>query len=233
VKLFLRLAFLFTATFLAAQLASAITMGQIDTFQTGTTEGWFAGGLGMGMLPPTPPQVVSTGGPAGVGDQFLEITADTDTGAGSRVVAINGAQWAGNYLAAGISAISMDLKNLGGTDLTIRLLLEDPMNAPPVDEAVTTFGAVLPAGTDWTNVVFPISPASLTVLQGNATTLLGNTILLRIINSPVATEGAARQMGVLGVDNIQAAVPEPATFLLAGMALTALGLSRRRNKLKN
>jgi len=228
VKLFLRSIFLFTATCLAVQVASAITIGQMDTFQTGTTEGWFAGGLGMGMVPPTPPHVIANGGPAGAGDQFLEITADTDTGAGSRVVAINGAQWAGNYLAAGIGGIAMDLRNLGTTDLTIRLLLEDPMMAPPVDEAVTTFGAALAAEGDWTHVFFPISPSALTVLRGNATTLLGNTILLRIINSPTPTE-AITERGVLGVDNIQAQVPEPATFLLAGIALIALGLSRRRD----
>ena len=66
-KLFLRLGFLFTATFLAVQLASAITIGQIDTFQTGTTAGWFAGGLGTGGAPPTPPHVVPNGGPAGAG----------------------------------------------------------------------------------------------------------------------------------------------------------------------
>src|SRR4051794_833264 len=78
--------------------AHALLIGQIDTFQDLTTDHWFAGGLGPPppQAPPVPPQVVVTGGPGGAGDAFLEITASSQNGAGSRVVAINGAQWAGS-----------------------------------------------------------------------------------------------------------------------------------------
>jgi hypothetical protein len=209
-----------------APVARAAVIGQVDTFQDGTTDGWFAGGLGMGQIPPNPPHVVPSGGPAGVGDQYLVITSQGGTGAGSRLVAINGAQWAGDYLAAGISFISADLKNLGTTDLTIRLLFEDPMGGPPVDEAVTTFGAFLPVGSDWTHVVFAITPGDLTVVTGSVTAVLSNTTLLRIIDSPTPGD-AVTIAGVLGVDNI-AAVPEPSAVLLVGCGLALIAFRRLR-----
>jgi hypothetical protein len=188
----------------------------------------------MGQTPPTPP-FVTTPGPAGATDQFMEITADTMDNAGSRVVAINGAQWAGNFLAAGVGRISMDLRNLGGaTALTVRLLFEDPMNGPPADEAVTNFGAVLPVGSGWMHFDFPILPGNLTALTGSAATALSNATLMRIINAPVVGD-AAQQMGVLGVDNITAAaaIPEPssALFVLAGGGL--LAVIRRKRAAKN
>jgi hypothetical protein len=198
-------------------LAFGATVGQIDTFQSGIN-GWFAGGLGLGMVPPVPPQVIATGGPRGAGDAFLQITGLGGTGAGSRIVAMNNTQWAGNYLSPGISGIAMDLKNFGSTTLTIRLLFEDPLFGPPADEAVTTFGQVLPVGGPWVHAFFAISPSSLTVLSGNVNTLLSNTTLLRIIDSPTPDD-AVSIVGVLGVDNINA-VPEPGTWL---SALGALG----------
>jgi len=225
VKLSVRLTLLFAATSLI-QLATAATIGQIDTFQSGTTEGWFAGGGPNGGVPPTPPHVVATGGPAGAGDQYLVITADSPSGAGSKLVALNASQWAGNYLTSGIAGIAMDLKNLGATDLTIRLLFEDPIPGPPADEAVTTFGAFLPAGADWTHFVFPIFPSSLTTIFGDVNALLSHTTVMRIIDSPTPTE-PVQIMGALGVDNIQA-VPEPGTFLIAGVALAGFALWRRR-----
>jgi len=207
------------------RIASAnVIVGQTDTFQDGTTDGWFAGGLGMGMVPPIPPHVVGSGGPAGGGDQFLQITASSDFGAGSRIAAINLSQWAGNY--NGIPGIAMDLKNFGSTALTIRLLFEDPMGGPPVDQAVTTFGQLLPVSDAWMHAFFAISPASLTVLQGNVNTLLGNTTLIRIIDSPTPTD-AVNIKGVLGVDNITA-TPEPATFLPVFSAFVWLVARRRR-----
>jgi hypothetical protein len=209
--------------------ASAATVGQIDTFQDGTTDNWFAGGLGMGQVPPIPPTVITNGGPQGAGDRYLQITGlGGPPAAGSRIAAINLAQWAGDYLHSGISAISMDLKNFGSTDLTVRLLFEDPMMAPPADQAVTTFGQFLPVGGGWTHTTFAISPAAMTLLFGNINTLLANTTLVRIIDSPTPTD-AVSIAGVLGVDNI-AAVPEPATLLPALSALAWLIVRRVRNR---
>src|SRR3954454_19630876 len=62
------------AALFLTRIASAVSIGQIDTFQDGTTDGWFAGGLGMGQVPPVPPQVIANGGPMGTGDQYLQIT---------------------------------------------------------------------------------------------------------------------------------------------------------------
>src|SRR4051812_39247395 len=113
------------ATLSLSQVASGAVIGQIDTFQNGTTDGWFAGGLGMGSVPAIPPQVVANGGPQGTGDRYLQVTGIGGNGPGSKIAAINMTQWAGNYLSPGISGIAMDLKNFGSTDLTIRLLFED------------------------------------------------------------------------------------------------------------
>src|SRR5947209_3912148 len=158
-------------------MAFGITIGQTDTFQTGL-DNWFAGGLGTGGMPPVPPHTVSTGGPAGAGDAYMVITASTPSGAGSKVVAINGAQWAGDYLTSGVGSISMDVLNLGTTDLTVRLLFENPMGGPPTDEAVSNAGAFLPAGTGWTHFVFPILPGDLTAVAGSTGTLLSNVTLM-------------------------------------------------------
>jgi hypothetical protein len=209
--------------------AGAVVVGQIDTFQDGI-DNWFAGGLGSGQVPLIPPEVAPTGGPGGAGDAFLQITGLGVNGPGSKITAINGTQWAGNYLAAGVTSIAVDLLNLGATDLTVRLQLEDAMGGPPVDEAVTTFGAVLPVGSDWTHVVFPISAADLTIIHGSAATLLSQVTFLRIIQNPIRDESAPVR-GVLGVDNISAlAVSEPSSMVLALTGLLALSIAGWRGR---
>ena len=206
--------------------APALTIGQVDTFE-GSIDNWSAGGGPFGQAPPVPPQVVDDGGPGGPGDGFLQITSQGGSGPGSRLVAMNiMGQWAGNYLAAGVSAIGLDLRNLGDTDLTVRLLFEDPIPLPPENEAVTSLGILLPAGGGWTHAVFPIGPAFLTALEGSATTVLQQTTILRIIHAPTASD-AVPIAGVLGVDNIRA-IPEPASTMLLGAATLALFLTRRR-----
>jgi hypothetical protein len=183
------------------------------------------------VAPPVAPQVVPNGGPLGAGDQYLQITSLGGAGAGSRMVAINSSQWAGDYLSSGISGIAMDLRNFGNSDLTIRLLLEDPVLGPPADVAVTTFGFALPAGGGWTRAFFAIAPSSMTALSGDVNTLLGNTTFLRIIDSPTPAN-AVPIVGVLGVDNISAVpdesvVPEPATLLPVFGVLVWLVVARR------
>jgi hypothetical protein len=216
---------------------AAPVIGQVDTFEGGTTSGWFAGLGPGGGVPPVPPQVVADGGPGGAGDAYLQIIASGGTGPGSRLAVLNGAQWAGDYAAAGVSAIEMDLRNLGAADLVVRLLLENPIPGPPTDEAVTVTGAELPAGGSWVRMVFPLSATSLAPTIGDPTQLLGGVTILRVIHS-VGADLADPVAGVLGVDNIRAlaapvAVPEPAAALLFGVGLLGLGMAHRRKAAHN
>ena len=210
------------------QFAHAVTSGQTDTFAGGSLDNWFAGGLGFGSVPPVPPSVQATGGPAGTGDSYMLVTGLGGAGPGSRIAVINTAQWSGNYLSSGVSSIGIDLKNFGNTDLTVRLLFEDPMGGPPVDQAVTTSGIFLPAGSGWTHAVFGLSASSFTVLSGAITPLLSNTTLIRIIDSPTPTD-AVSIVGKLGIDNVQA-IPEPETYALMIAGLGVLGFVAKRRK---
>ena len=215
-----------------APRADALALGQIDTFASGTTEGWLVGLLGAPH--PAPPAVVSTGGPAGAGDAYLRLTAVGGRGPGSRLSVLNLGQWAGNYTALGIATIEMDLINLGATDLSIRLMLENPLGGPPTDAAVSNFAATLVAAGAWTHVAFTIDPSAFTALVGDAATALTSATVLRIFHA--TTVGPAEAIAAqLGVDNISAGpaapprpIDEPSTARLAVLALLAFLVCRRR-----
>src|SRR5688572_15282094 len=76
--------------------ARAVISTEVDTFQGGTTEGWGGGAA---------PTNVASGGPAGAGDRFLQLTSF------NRLATENTAQWAGNYAAAGVMDVSVDFLN--------------------------------------------------------------------------------------------------------------------------
>jgi hypothetical protein len=230
-----QIAAMLAAALLASPVA-AVSVGQIDTFSS-DAEGWFRGGGPFGV-PVTPLSRMDTGGPAGSGDGFLQITSTGASGPGSRMVANNASQWTGNFPAAGVTAIEMDLNNFGQTELTIRLLFEDPVGGPPVNMAATTVGRTLPPGSGWMHVSFPIAPGDLTAIQGDATAALTGATFFRLYHSvPIAfgspPTGPAPIAAVLGIDNITA-VPEPAAAASMLAALGLLGVQawtrRRRNR---
>jgi hypothetical protein len=210
--------------------AAAVVIGQVDTFNDGTTQGWFTGGGPVGGTPPNPPTVISTGGPAGAGDAYLQLNSRGGEVPGGRLVALNASQWAGNYVAAGVTGIEMDLRNFGSTDLALRLYFEDPIPGPPVNEAITSFTVNLAAGTDWTRVLFPITEADLIGLAGDISTLLSGTTVLRLFHGTAPDFPGEPIVGLLGVDNIRAigqAIPEPASFALLFAGAVMLGTRRR------
>ncbi len=203
---------------LAPGLAWGLSIGQRDTFEDGTTDGWTVAVLGMGS-PPLPVNVPG-GGPGGADDNYLKLTALE--GVGSRLVMINVSQWTGDFIAAGISGILMDLNNLGMTDLSLRLLFSDPMGGPPTNQAFSKVPVKLPVGSGWTSAYFSIAPADLTASIGSATAALHNTTELRLYYGLApGFPGEAVAAASLGVDNITA-TPEPASAVLLGSGLLAL-----------
>jgi hypothetical protein len=206
--------------------AAPILIGQQDTFEDGTTQGWVVSLLGSPS--PVPPVNVATGGPAGVDDNYLQLTSIGGGGAGSRLTVINPAQWAGDYLAGGVGSVSMDLLNLGATDLSLRLLFEDPAGGPPTNIAASTTPFVLGAGSGWVHATFGIAPADLTALMGDASAALSGATVIRLFHSDVIGFPGLPIVASLGVDNITAeAIPEPASLVLFSVSL-GMALARRR-----
>lgn len=210
-----------------ASLFGAV-IGQTDDFEDGTTQGWLINSLGFGGG--TGPQNIASGGPAGANDNYMLMTATGGSGGGSKLNVNNFfAQWAGNYTAAGISQITVDLNNFNTVDLHVRLFLENPLGGPPTDTAYTD-AFLLPAGSGWMHAAFVITPAALHVQTGDVNTLLANVTGLRLYHGTAGPHPPEAIVGTLGVDNITAQTPEPSTMILAGLGLFGLAVRRFRQK---
>lgn len=198
-----------------ASPAHAVAPGTTDTFEDGSTEGWATGDAS-----PNPPVNVASGGPAGAGDHYLLLTATGAAGPGGKLVAWPGADFHGDYLAAGITALTMDLNNLGPTALSLRLAID----GPPGSFAISGAAVVLPSGSGWTSVAFPMLPSD---FEGDAAQALSGVSQLRLFHGTSALFPGGAIVAQLGVDNVTA-VPEPGmAWMLAG-GLAALALQRRR-----
>jgi hypothetical protein len=208
--------------------AAAVIIGQIDNFEDGTTQNWLVALLGASH--PAPPVNIATGGPGGVDDNYLLLTALGGSGVGSRLAVINTAQWTGDYLAAGVHGILMDVNNLGNADLSLRLLVADPQGGPPTNLAFSTNAVDVPAQSGWIRVHFRLDPGDLTASLGSVTAALANTTEFRIFHSLSATFPGEAVVAQLGLDNITAVsiFPTPVPAMSEwGMLIFAvfLGLS--------
>lgn len=207
-----------------ARQSPAIVNGQVDTFQDGTTMGW-SNGVPANLVN------INTGGPAGAGDRYLQLTADgTVNGPGGHLTTFNLQQWLGNYIAQGVTAIEVDLRNTGATTLNMRLAFkaQNVMNSPGYLSAPVT----LAPGSGWQHFTFSLAQANMIAVGGPAayntffSTGIGDA---RIINE-VGTSNLNGDVIVaqVSIDNIHA-VPEPATAaLLLGSGLLLISAFRRR-----
>ena len=192
-----RLIFVCGVFFLATSVTLAVSVGQTDDFQDGTTQGW-----GSGFPNPNPPVNIATGGPLGAGDRYLEISANGGVGAGSRLIAFNTTQWSGDYATPSINLITAELNNLSATPLTMRLAIDGAGG-----KFSSTVGVALPAFSGWTPVEFGFSASNFTASVGgldiNAT--LSSVSVLRILHNTVPDFNAGPSvLATLGVDNITA-----------------------------
>lgn len=195
-----------------------VTPGQVDTFESGTLAGW---GIGSGGHP-VPPAVV-TGGPGGASDRYLRITSLGGFGAGSRLTVFNQAQWAGNYTAAGVPALTMDVINFGPDAVSLRLGFIDLAGGTTANFAISA-AVQVPSGSGWRRVTFAIDAASLTAIEGTAAGALAGVNELRLFHNPAPGFPPPPVVAVVGVDNITA-VPAPGGVMLA---LAGGWIARRR-----
>ncbi len=182
----------------APALAMAITVGQVDDFQDGSLEDWRTGSRS-----PNWPANVDNSGPGGSGDRAMIGTANGGLGSGGKFVIFNRAQWAGDYLAAGVNAVRLDLQNLSNADLTIRLAFRGSGG-----DWATTQAAVLGSDTDgFTTAVIPVRPEDLEDVDGgggDVMATLGNVTEVRILHTATPAFIGDPINAQLAIDNITA-----------------------------
>jgi len=193
---------------LTAGAACAISANQLDDFQSGdTTLNW-----ANGPASPNQPFAVEEDG-----NWFVRNNSSGGSGAGSRMVLFNRAQWTGNYISAGVSVLTMDLRNSGDTDLHIRLGLLGQTGARSA-----TFDVLeLEANSDWVTASFDLLDLNIFLPGTTAEDILSGVIELRILSSEDAEYQADSIAGTLDVDNVRAGIPAPGAvglFACAGMA---------------
>lgn len=219
-----------------ASLASAVTIGQVDDFGDGTTQGWE---MGRQTITNTYMTNITTGGPAGAGDSYLQVTADNTSVAGGRLTFFNQAQWTGNYTSTGITAIAMDVRNFSSTEtLNLRLAIEGGPSVTTGGLFATSASISLPSGSDWTHVVFSFAPGDLVSVSGRSGTTgndidaaLANVVELRLLNSATPSWNGSPVGAILGIDNIHAlVVPLPPAAVLFGSGLLGLVAGSRRRR---
>jgi hypothetical protein len=205
-----------------------ITAGQIDTFESGL-QGWDQAGGGPGT---SAPQLI-TGGPTG---QYMQLTAGP-SGA-PRLTVFNRVQWLGDYIAAGVVAVEMDLfaSATNPSPLSIRIAYKSSigMNAPGYS---STTAFTLPNDGQWHHAVFPLTAGTMSVVGSPEpfATFMTHPAEMRILHSAGPSINGDFVTAVVGVDNIQAVpIPEPTGVLAAAAAAAGLAgvIARRRSKLR-
>jgi fibronectin-binding autotransporter adhesin len=188
--------------------ARCVTLNQIDTF-TGSTDNWTDGHAGNNVL------VIASGGPnEPPNDSFLQVKSVSGTDH-PRLITFNQTQWKGNYTAAGIGSVSMELKNFGiagSQPLSMRITIRDMTGGQSVGGYSSTTAFSLPADGQWHLATFALNAASMTAVAAPADSLaavLTNVQDFRLLNSAMPAVIGDSLNATIGVDDITA-LPPPA-----------------------
>lgn len=184
------------ASLLCPGLILAVELGQIDDFQDGL-QNWRAGSPNPAN--PNPPQVVMNLGPAGIGDQAMQLTATGGGGAGSKLVVFNQSQWTGDFETADVTGIRFDLRNLSQVALAIRVVLRGSGGS------FVTDAVALPAGASYRTVTFSLLPEDLTPVGGvDVDATLHDVVEVRILHSMAPAVSGVAVAASIAIDNITA-----------------------------
>ncbi len=183
-----------------SRTALAVELGQIDNFEDGSTQGWRKGAQSNNR-----PTNISTGGPAGADDNYLETISTGGSGSDSRQIIFNRSQWTGDYPAAGVTEIEMQFRNAGNSALHMRIALKGGGGSGSWFSSTQAFN--VPADGNWYAALFSISETDLTQVQGSLTyaEALANVTEMRILSRQSAPDFVGDAVAsTLGIDNIQA-----------------------------
>ena len=178
---------------------SQITLNQTDNFEDYTTKNWTKGDNSV-----IPNQNILTDGPDGADDNFLRVESNGGNGADSKLVTFNNAQWQGDYNAAGINYISMDVRNSGSELILLRLAFEGFSSSRRYSS--TNPIAVIP-GQGWQTIVFPIDEISLTNITTSGlgyNSTFDDVRVFRILHNDVPSWDGDPIEAILDIDNIKA-----------------------------
>lgn len=172
--------------------ACALELEQRDDFQSGTLQSWEGGAS---------PVLIGTGGPAGDGDAFLQITSAPGGGLGGKLATYNVDQWTGNYQAVGIRSIDVHMRNQSDIPVDMRVVIFGP-----VGSRFTSVNAIrLQPGTGWVRCSFPIGRNDLVRVLGGESydeVIVGVSRLMFRHDSDPASFGGDDIAAQLGIDNV-------------------------------
>jgi hypothetical protein len=174
-----------------------VSAGQVDDFENGTTMNWIKGGASA--LPVTN---ISTDGPAGVDDNYIQNQSIGGGGPDSKMVFYNSAQWTGNYTNEAVVAIKMDVRVQGPTTLNLRIAFQNSLGS----RICTSIPVVIAPSASWQNITIPVEASNFTFLSGGSTIedVLTDVLVVRILSSTSPAWQGDTLVGTLEVDNITA-----------------------------
>ncbi|WP_461597659.1 T9SS type A sorting domain-containing protein, partial [Winogradskyella sp.] len=177
-----------------------ISLNLEDDFEGFTTENWTKGDASS-----LPNENVFSGGPNGTDDNFLRVQSNGGSGPDSKLVTFNNAQWLGDYIDAGVTYISMDVRNSGTNVIILRLAFENDNWTNDPKWSSSNPIAVVP-GQGWQTIIFPIDESSLTKLGHNNSYsgTFDNITEMRILHNDAPSWEADPIEAILDIDNIQA-----------------------------
>lgn len=200
------------ASFFAIAAAShGISFGQLDTFTSGAAN-W------SGSSP-----TLALGGPGGASDQYLRL--QSGPGFSPKMAARNQVQWLGNYTAAGVNQVTLNVANFGANQIELRVVLFGSAG----QEFTSASSTPIVADGLWRSISFSLLQSALTSV-GTGSDYAGMMTAVtnfQFRNNPGAAAGSGSQTnftGIMGIDNVNA-VPEPGSLLALGFGWAAL---RRR-----
>jgi hypothetical protein len=186
-------AVIFSGSVLMGTSAFGITLGQVDDFNDGTLQSWVSG-----FPNPVPPLNINDVGQLGVGDHVMQVRSNGALGgAGSLPVVFNNAQWIGDYLAAGVTSITLDINNLSAVDINPGLEIRGSLG-----QLFTFDGPLVPALSGWQSITIDVTPSNL--VGANVLAILAGVNELRFRNIISGLSIAPAAATIAYYDNITA-----------------------------